>query len=135
MNIRLRDVGEDEYTILKNIYDMNVSPAAPIESDANELLNMTSDMLYGKVSQITEINELGHKLKEMIDTKAPYLSRALDNEGKKDYYEDKLSFVDDLVPKAKKEITIPSWMDKNNSSDEMSSEELEALEKEMEIFE
>ena len=38
MNIRLRNVGEDEYTILKNIYDMNVSPAAPIESDANELL-------------------------------------------------------------------------------------------------
>ena len=72
--------------------------------DANELLNMTSDMLYGKISRISEIHELGEKLKEMIDTKAPYLSRALDNEGKKDYYEDKLSFVDDLVPKAKKEI-------------------------------
>ena len=72
--------------------------------DANELLNMTSDMLYGKISHISEIHELGEKLKEMIDTKAPYLSRALDNEGKKDYYEDKLSFVDDLVPKAKKEI-------------------------------
>ena len=43
--------------------------------------------------------------------------------------------VKEIVPKAKKEITIPSWMDKNNSSDEMSSEELEALEKEMEIFE
>ena len=74
--------------------------------DANELLNMTSDMLYGKVSQITEINELGHKLKEMIDTKAPYLSRALDNEGKKDYYEDKLGFLDKLVPDAMKAVYL-----------------------------
>ena len=34
--------------------------------DANELLNMTSDMLYGKVGKITEIHELGEKLAEMF---------------------------------------------------------------------
>ena len=67
--------------------------------DANELLNMTSDMLYGKISKITEIHELGEKLAEMINTKAPYLSRALDKEAKKDYYEDKLSFVDEEIKK------------------------------------
>ena len=42
--------------------------------------------------------------------------------------------VKDIVPKTKKEITIPSWMNKQNSSDAMSDVELEELEKEMEIF-
>ena len=74
--------------------------------DANELLNMTSDMLHGKISNITEIHELGEKLAEMIRVYAPYLSRALDNEGKKDYYEDKLSFLDEIVPEAAKENFI-----------------------------
>ncbi len=65
--------------------------------DANELLNMTSDMLYGKISHITEVRELGEKLANMIRTKVPYLDRALDKEKDKDYYEDKLVFLDDLV--------------------------------------
>lgn len=42
--------------------------------------------------------------------------------------------VKEIVPKAKKEISIPSWMNEKNSSDEMSDEELKELEKEMEIF-
>jgi replication initiation and membrane attachment protein len=42
--------------------------------------------------------------------------------------------VKKIIPKAKKEITIPSWMNKTNSSDEISDEELQELEKEMEIF-
>ena len=74
--------------------------------DANELLNMTSDMLHGKISHISEIHELGEKLAEMIRVNAPYLSRALDNEGKKDYYEDKLEFLDEIVPAAMKENFI-----------------------------
>ena len=74
--------------------------------DANELLNMTSDMLHGKVSHITEVREFGEKLAEMIKEYVPYLSRALDNEGKKDYYEDKLSFLDEIVPEASKEYFI-----------------------------
>ena len=65
--------------------------------DANELLRMTSDMLYGKISHITEIRELGEKFAEMIREKAPYLVRALDQEKDKDYYEDKFSFVDKMV--------------------------------------
>ena len=42
--------------------------------------------------------------------------------------------VKKIIPKAKKEITIPSWMNKTSSSDEISDEELQELEKEMEIF-
>ena len=74
--------------------------------DANELLNMTSDMLHGKVSHITEVREFGEKLADMIKEYVPYLSRALDNEGKKDYYEDKLNFLDEIVPDAAKEVFI-----------------------------
>lgn len=74
--------------------------------DANELLNMTSDMLHGKISHISEIHELGEKLADMINLNAPYLSRALGNEGQKDYYEDKLSFLDEIVPSAAKEAFI-----------------------------
>ena len=74
--------------------------------DANELLNMTSDMLHGKVSHITEVHEFGEKLADMIREYVPYLSRALDNEGKKDYYEDKLEFLDEIVPDAAKEAFV-----------------------------
>ena len=42
--------------------------------------------------------------------------------------------VKEIVPKTKKEINIPVWMNTNNSSDQISDEELEILEKEMEIF-
>lgn len=67
--------------------------------DANELLNMVSDMLYGEISKIPEAYELGEKLKELIKDYVPYLSNALDKESEKDYYEDKLAFVDELVNK------------------------------------
>lgn len=65
--------------------------------DANELLRMTSDMLYGKISHITEIHELGEKFAEIIREKVPYLSRALDNEANKEYYGDKFEYLDDIV--------------------------------------
>lgn len=65
--------------------------------DANELLNMTSDMLYGKISNITEVHELGLKLADMIRKYVPYLGRALDNEKDKKYYNDNLQFLDGLV--------------------------------------
>ena len=67
--------------------------------DANELLRMTSDMLYGKISNITEIKELGEKLATMIVNKVPYLVRALDSEKEKDYYDDKYAFLDEMVSK------------------------------------
>lgn len=66
--------------------------------DANELLNMTSDMLYGEISKISEVHELGEKLAEMIREYVPYLAKALDKEKDKEYYGDKLSFLDELVP-------------------------------------
>lgn len=66
--------------------------------DANELLNMTGDMLYGEISKISEVHELGEKLADMIRKYAPYLARALDQEKDKKYYGDKLSFLDELVP-------------------------------------
>ena len=67
--------------------------------DANELLRMTADMLYGKISNISEVKELGEKFAEMISEKAPYLVRALDAERDKDYYEDKFEFLDEMIPK------------------------------------
>ena len=42
--------------------------------------------------------------------------------------------VKEIVPKTKKEINIPSWMNTNNSSESMTDQELEELEKEMEVF-
>lgn len=74
--------------------------------DANELLNMTSDMLNGKISKITEIHELGENLASMIRAYVPYLSRALDNETPKDYYEDKLGFLDEIVPDAARDAYV-----------------------------
>lgn len=65
--------------------------------DANELLRMTGDMLYGKVSHITEIHELGEKFADIIREKIPYLSRALDNEKEKEYYSDKFSYLDEVI--------------------------------------
>ena len=70
--------------------------------DANELLRITADLLYGKLKNIEEAYELGLKFKEIIEKYAPYLIRALDSEKEKDYYEDKYSFLDTMVnPKSK----------------------------------
>lgn len=90
---------EDCRYILPYCYHSNIIMGC----DANELLNMTSDMLYGKISQIDEVRELGEKLAEMIKSKVPYLSRALENEKTKDYYEDKLEFLDEMVSKVQLE--------------------------------
>ncbi len=84
---------EDCRYILPYCYHSNIIMGC----DANELLNMTSDMLYGKISQITEVRELGEKLATMIKDYVPYLSRALDKESDKKYYDDKLAFLDNLV--------------------------------------
>lgn len=67
--------------------------------DANELMRMTSDMLHGKISHIPEIRELGEKFEIIIKENAPYLTRALDAEAEKDYYDDKYAFVDNMIQK------------------------------------
>jgi len=65
--------------------------------DANEFLRMTSDLLYGKVSDITEMHELGERFASMIEENVPYLTKALEKEKEKSYYGDKLSFLDNLT--------------------------------------
>ena len=67
---------EDCRYILPYCYHSNIIMGC----DANELLRMTSDMLYGKISNIPEVKELGEKFATMIKDKAPYLVRALDLE-------------------------------------------------------
>ena len=65
--------------------------------DANELLRMTSDMLYGKISEISEVHELGEQLAGFINKYVPYLSRSLEQEKEKKYYGDKFEYLDKLV--------------------------------------
>lgn len=85
---------EDSRYILPYCYRSNIIMGC----DANELFNMVSDLLYGKVSKITEIKEFGEKLAEMIIEYVPYLSDVLAKEKDKDCYNDHLEFVDELVP-------------------------------------
>ena len=86
---------EDCRYILPYSYHSNIIMGA----DCNELLRMTSDLLYGKLSKIDELKELGEKFKEIILEKAPYLSRALENEKGKSYYNDQFDYLDDMVAK------------------------------------
>ncbi len=99
---------EDCRYILPYSYHSNIIMGC----DANELLNMTSDMLYGKISHISEVKEFGEKLAEMIRTKVPYLERALNNEAEKDYYEDKLAFLDELLSSDKTKDENSKLLDK-----------------------
>ena len=65
--------------------------------DVNELFNITSDLLYGKNSHIAELHELGLQFKKLIEDNVPYLVEALNNESKKDYYEDKYTYLDSMM--------------------------------------
>lgn len=67
--------------------------------NAHEFFYMTSDLLYGKNSSITEVHDLGTIFKQIIEDYVPYLKDSLILEGKKDYYDDKLYFLDSLVTK------------------------------------
>ena len=84
---------EDCRYILPYSYHSNIIMGC----DCNEFLSMTSDLLYGKLSKIDELKELGEKFKAMILEKAPYLSRALEAENNKEYYNEQFSYLDDLV--------------------------------------
>lgn len=84
---------EDCRYILPYSYHSNIIMGC----DANELLRVTSDLLYGKASHITEVHELGEKLAEMINNYVPYLVRSLNQETNKDYYIDRFSFLDNIV--------------------------------------
>ena len=92
--------------------------------DANELLRITSDLLYGKNSHIDELKELGLQFKKLIEDNVPYLMRALESEEKKDYYEDKFTFLDDIIDDVYDLNNFePEAIDKVNiSKDELLSE-------------
>lgn len=74
--------------------------------DAHELLRMVSDMLYGKISHITEIHELGLNLLNIIKGNAPYLVESLEKEKNKAYNEDKLEFLDLYEKRPKKDVPL-----------------------------
>lgn len=84
---------EDCRYVLPYSYHSNIIMGA----DCNELLRMTSDLLYGKLSHIDELREVGEQFKKVILEKAPYLSRALEKEAGKSYYEDQFGYLDGMV--------------------------------------
>lgn len=82
---------EDCRYILPYSYHSNIIMGC----DANELLRITCDMLYGKLSEIDELKEFGNKLKGIIIENIPYLAKALDGEKAKQYYNDQFGFLDE----------------------------------------
>ena len=84
---------EDCRYVLPYSYHSNIIMGA----DCNELLRMTCDLLYGKLSHIDELREVGEQFKAVILEKAPYLSRALEKEAGKSYYEDQFDYLDAMV--------------------------------------
>ena len=120
-NQELKEMYMDHVQKLFDKYGEFVDEAIPVEDcryilpycfhsniimgcDANELLNMTSDLIYGKASHIPEVKELGEKLADAIREYAPYLVRALDNEKEKTYYQDQYTFLDDTLSKKDQEL-------------------------------
>lgn len=106
---------EDARYILPYSYYSNIIMGC----DANELLRMTSDMLYGKISNITEISELGEKFAEIIRDKVPYLSQALDKESEKEYYGDKYNYLDSVVNYNNKLIKKPKLNNCTRNADDI----------------
>lgn len=99
---------EDARYILPYCYYSNIIMGC----DANEFLRITSDMLYGKISKITEINELGLEFSKIIKEKIPYLYKALENEKDKKYNDDKFLYFSDLEkPKFEmlKKVTLENY--------------------------
>lgn len=84
---------EDCRYILPYSYHSNIIMGC----DCNELLRMTSDLLYGKLSKVDELRNLGEQFKTMILEKAPYLSKALEKEEGKEYYNDQFDYLDNYV--------------------------------------
>ncbi|MBQ8681369.1 MAG: FAD-dependent thymidylate synthase [Bacilli bacterium] len=84
---------EDCRYILPYSYHSNIIMGC----DCNELLRITSDLLYGKLSHIDELKDLGEKFKKMIEDNAPYLTRALLKEENKEYYIEHFNYLDELV--------------------------------------
>ena len=101
---------EDARYILPYSYYSNIIMGC----DANELLKITSDMLYGKISRISEVNELGKKFAMIIKENVPYLYKALENENM-DCYLDKFSYLDDGMDKDLKLKLMDSLKNSKNN--------------------
>lgn len=86
---------EDCRYILPYSYHSNIIMGC----DANELANMVSDMLYGKISKITEIKKLGEKLFDLIREYVPYLAAPIEKESKNSAYGDFLAFLENELAK------------------------------------
>ena len=67
--------------------------------DAHELVRITSDLLYGKLSKIDELKEVGTRFYNIIKEYVPYLVKYLEKEKNKSYYEDAFTYLDELVNK------------------------------------
>ena len=93
--------------------------------DANELLRITSDLLYGKLSHIDEARELGEKFKQMFEEKAPYMLRALEKEEGKDYYNDHYEFLRELALKT--DIVFGNLLDDVHMNKYTENADLEVL--------
>lgn len=65
--------------------------------NVRQALNITSELLYGKVSNITECRELGEELYGLFKTYIPYITKSIIQEKEKDYYKDQFKFLDDLI--------------------------------------
>ena len=67
--------------------------------DANELLRITSDLLYGKASHITELHDIGLEFEKIIKARCPYLVSSLEKEAKNKKHQDHLAFLDEPFKK------------------------------------
>ncbi len=72
--------------------------------DANEFFRITCDLLYGKLSKITELHEVGLEFEKILRDRCPYLAASLDKEKGKKKYEDNLAFLDNEIDREKEEL-------------------------------
>ena len=75
--------------------------------DANEFLRITCDLLYGKMSKITEVYELGKKFENIIIKYTPYLIKALEKEKDNPCYTDQYKFVDKMFNRPQQGKLLP----------------------------
>ncbi len=78
--------------------------------NANELLRVTSELLYGKSSHITELYEVGKQFEKILRERCPYMVSSLEQEASKKKYEDNLAFLDKHVGKVNDHSKL-EWYD------------------------
>lgn len=84
----------------------------------NELFRVACDLLYGKPSHITELNEVGKEIYQIIANYAPYLIDSIEKEKGKDYYNDQFRFLDEIVNKDYKLLEEAHLTDYTTDADE-----------------